>query len=192
MMVGVSGSGKSEFAKNHLIKGSGWYYVSRDQVRYSIIKEEDEYFSHEEEVFEECVKKIVWGLKNADLHYIIADATHLSESSRMKLLNALVKAGINLNSIDIIPVMIKTDIIVSLKRNSQRKGREKVPDNVIRKMALSLTDPIVDKFQYTAIMYVTEDDTYYTDTPKIMYHKNDIKMKEIPIKKVLEDKYGIK
>ena len=185
IMVGGSGSGKTEFAKYHLIKGAGWYYVSRDDIRYSIIKDDEEYFSHEKEVYAEFIKRIVWGIKNDDIHYVIADATHLHWGSREKLLNSLIRAGIDLKTIDIIPVMLKTDIVESIHRNDKREGRAKVAHSVIRSMNKTITDPITDNFEYTAIMYVNNGPVY-TEKPKFMYHKNDIKMKEVPIKEVLK------
>ena len=42
IMAGLPGSGKSTFAQKFLIKGNTWAYVSRDVIRFSIIKDEDE------------------------------------------------------------------------------------------------------------------------------------------------------
>ena len=45
IMVGIPGSGKSYFAKNILMTDDSWQYISRDEVRFSIIKDDEEYFS---------------------------------------------------------------------------------------------------------------------------------------------------
>ena len=47
-MVGCPGSGKSTWAKKHL---PDTYYVSRDEVRFSLLQDGEDYFSHEKEVF---------------------------------------------------------------------------------------------------------------------------------------------
>ena len=56
-MVGPPAAGKSYFAKNHLVKDDTWAYVSRDEIRFSIITEEDKYFSKEKEVFKSSSPK---------------------------------------------------------------------------------------------------------------------------------------
>lgn len=188
IMVGVPGSGKSYFAKNHMVKGAGWYYVSRDAVRYSIIKEEDGYFSHEKEVFMEFIKLITMGLRNPDIHYVIADATHLHWASRHKLLKALSIAGNDLNVIDIIPVMIDPDIKTAIERNDKRFGREKVDSAIIKHMYSSMTDPITDEFKYTAIMYVRDKPEEESVKPRRFYQKNEVRMKEVPIKSVIGER----
>ena len=45
LMCGAPGSGKSYFAKNILINDDHWFYVSRDEIRFRIIKNDEEYFS---------------------------------------------------------------------------------------------------------------------------------------------------
>lgn len=185
IMVGISGAGKSEFAKTHLIKGARWHYVSRDEIRFSKLQENETYFEHEDEVFQTYIDKIVWGLKHDDIFYVIADATHTSWSSRNKLINNLSKSGIRLKDIDIIPVVMKTDLAECIRRNANREGLAQVPNKVIERMYHQFTDPASDKFDYTAIMYVNNG-MEYTEKPKFMYHKNDMRIKEIPIKEVIK------
>lgn len=182
LMVGIPGSGKSYFAKNKLINGLGWRYISRDEVRYSIIKDEDEYFSHENEVFEKFVDNINASFLADSVNNIIADATHLNEKSRMKLLKAL-----KLKNIDVIPVVMETDLETSIKQNNNRKGRSNVPLSAIKRMYASMTDPVNDNFNYTAIMYVNKNKKVdYVEKPRFMYHKDNIRIKEIPIKNIIK------
>ena len=163
IMVGAPGSGKTWFAKQRLITGPGWFYVSRDEIRFSIIKEEEDYFSHEKEVYLEFIKKIVKGLKDPDIYYVIADATHLNWSSRNKLINNLIMAKLGLNEINIIPIVIESNIDDIFKRNKQREDRAVVPNSILKKMINSMTDPKQDPFSYTGIMYVDNSIHHYVE-----------------------------
>ena len=152
IMCGAPASGKSWFAKNKLMKDYGWDYISRDEVRFSMIKDGEEYFSHETAVFNEFVEKIAialdWGHDN-----VIADATHLNWGSRRKLLKALSKNCV-LEDVDVIPVVIDAKLEDILERNKLRDGRARVPEEIIRKMYSSISDPVKDPYKYTAIMRV--------------------------------------
>ena len=149
-MCGAPGSGKSYFAKNILINDDHWFYVSRDEIRFRIIKNDEEYFSHETEVYNCFVKNIQLLLDIIEKGNIIADATHLNKSSRLKLLNRL-----NLNKVNVIPVYFNTPEHICLERNEKRTGRAYVPPHVIHKMYLSRTHPSNDGFKYAGILEVS-------------------------------------
>ena len=153
IMCGASGSGKSYFAKTRLITGEHVCYVSRDEVRYSLITENDKYFSKENQVFAQFTNKIREALDNEKYTDIIADATHLNWNSRRKLLNAL---GLNNkhDNINIIPVWVTCDMNTILERNDQREGRARVPGEEIIKMIGRMRHPRSDPYKYTAIMEV--------------------------------------
>lgn len=152
LMCGAPGSGKTWFAKNKLMKGRDWEYISRDEVRFSIIKDNEEYFSHETTVFNEFVEKIAialdWGHDN-----VIADATHLNWGSRRKLLKALSKNCV-LEDVDVIPVVIDAKLEDILERNKLRDGRARVPEETIRRIYRNISDPAKDPYKYAAIMRV--------------------------------------
>lgn len=152
IMCGAPASGKSWFAKNKLMKDSNWDYISRDEVRFSMIKDDEEYFSHETAVFNKFVEKIAialdWGHDN-----VIADATHLNWGSRRKLLQALSKNCV-LEDVDVIPVVIDAKLKDIFEHNKLRNGRARVPEETIRKMYSSISDPVKDPYKYTAIMRV--------------------------------------
>ena len=77
VMVGIPGSGKSTFLKNHNIFFNEPYkIISRDEIRYSIISDEDEYFSKENEVFKKFIEEIKNSLLINEETY--ADATHIN------------------------------------------------------------------------------------------------------------------
>ena len=156
ILCGAPGSGKSYFAENYFLKDDTIYYVSRDKIRYSIIKEDDEYFSKETEVFNAFVWEIKNILDSKTIPYsgVVADATHLNWASRRKLLNALGILNGNYPNIDIIVVYIRPNLNTVLARNNSRTGRAKVPEDVVRRMYNSQTSPWEDPFKYTAVMEV--------------------------------------
>lgn len=155
LMCGAPGSGKTWFAKNKLMKGRDWEYISRDEVRFSIVKDSEEYFSHEKEVFANFIEKVAiafyWGGDN-----IIADATHLNWGSRRKFLEAF-KKYVPLEEVDVIPVVIEAKLEDILERNKLREGRARVPKKTIRRMRASMSDPEKDPYKYAAIMRVRNE-----------------------------------
>lgn len=137
MMVGIPGSGKSTWILNHQAKFKRPYkVVSRDQIRFSLVGEDEEYFSKEKEVFEKFVEAIKEGL-DSDLD-VYADATHLNEASRSKLLRAL---GTSLKGVKVEAIVIRPSFDTIVKQNAQRSGREFVPLSVIRRMNYQFTMP---------------------------------------------------
>lgn len=151
-MCGVPASGKTWFAKNKLMKDSNWDYISRDEVRFPMIKDGEDYFSHETAVFNAFIGKITFALEYGNDN-IIADATHLNWGSRRKLLKALEKY-ISLENVDIIPVVIDAKLEDILEHNKLRDGRARVPEETIRRMHRNISDPAKDPYKYTAIMRV--------------------------------------
>ena len=154
LMCGVPGVGKSWFAKNILMR-PGWIYISRDEIRFSIVKNEEEYFSHEKEVFRKFAERIaaalIW-----DTDDVVADATHLNWGSRRKLMGAL-KQYAFMENVQIIPVVVTASLKTILARNQLRNGRERVPEDVIIRMLKSMSNPEKDPYKYTAIMRVTNE-----------------------------------
>lgn len=138
IMSGIPGSGKSTFAKIHF---PDTLYVSRDEVRFSIVKENEEYFSKEDEVYNLFINKINAGLKEGK--DVVADATHLNSKSRMKLLACL---DIDPNETQIIVVFMRVPPKECINRNEKRKGtRSYVPIPVIWRMNKALKIPNFDE-----------------------------------------------
>lgn len=145
LMCGVPGSGKSTWVKNQLNKYPYSVHISRDEIRFSIVKENEDYFSQEKLVFQEFIRYI----KEAFLLYdnVFVDATHLNETSRNKVLNQL-----DLTDIDIIPVNFEVPLETCLNRNLLREGRSIVPDTVIRNMYKSFRPATVnEKYNYKEV-----------------------------------------
>lgn len=137
LLMGCPGSGKTYFAKN-IIDIHNYTYISRDEIRFSMVKENEEYFSKEKEVFAEFTAQISAALGRGE--NVIADATHLNRTSRKKLINAVT----GYTKLEIIHV--RRGLQVALDQNENRKGtRSYVPRSVIRRMWNCIEDPSKDE-----------------------------------------------
>lgn len=145
VLVGPPACGKTTFVKNQSLKGN---HISRDKIRFSLLEDGESYFGKEDLVFDEYVKQIQESLDAGQRTY--ADATHLNEKSRNKLLDRL-----NLENVDIYMVVFDTTLNECLERNSKREGRERVPETALKRMYLSKTNPRGDqKYRYKEIYEV--------------------------------------
>lgn len=140
ILCGVPGCGKSTWAWNFIKNDEGTLWVSRDEIRYSIIKDEEDYFSHEKEVSRKFVGTIQASL--VDGFDTIADATHLNEFSRRKLTQSI---DMLFTDYEIKYVVFNVDLKTCLERNAQREGRAVVPENVIRNMYRDFRPPTLDE-----------------------------------------------
>lgn len=137
ILCGPSGCGKSTWAHTNM---QDTMYVSRDEIRFRLVGEDESYFSREKEVFKEFVKEIVSRLKiGTDT---IADATHLNQFSRRKLTQAI---DMQFQNYEIIYVVFNTDADTCVERNKARTGRRNVPENVIRNMCRDFRAPTMDE-----------------------------------------------
>ena len=137
ILCGPSGCGKTTWAHDYM---QDTMYVSRDEIRFRLIKENEDYFSREKEVFKEFVNEIVSRLKvGCD---VIADATHLNEFSRRKLTQAI---DMSITEYEIVYVVFNVDAETCVARNANRTGRANVPENVIRNMCRDFKRPTLDE-----------------------------------------------
>lgn len=137
ILCGIPGSGKSTWARKQ-IENYGtdkMVWISRDKIRFNLVKPDEEYFSRENEVVSIFVDEIQKAIDNRT-PFVLADATHLNRKSRCQLLNQLV-----LDNTSVCYVYFDVPLSVALERNAKRQGRERVPDSVIEKMYRSFSKP---------------------------------------------------
>ena len=132
---GPPASGKSTWIRAHLTPGSEW--ISRDNVRFAIIGDDEDYFSHEDEVFDTFIAYINQTLENPDVHTIFIDATHLNRRSRNKTLSRVRKQYIE----ELNCVCFTTPLETCITRNHLREGRAKVPQSAIENMFKACAAP---------------------------------------------------
>lgn len=156
----MTGSGKSTWIQNNLHTFEGYtLVVSRDEIRFLLVPEGEDYFSRETEVYAKFIEDIQFGLNYED--NVIADATHLNEGSRSKLLRRI---GSALKDVEVIAVVIKVPLEVSLDQNEKRKGsRAYVPRSVIRRMYHQFTMPTFEEgFDKIYVYNPYKEDAKYT------------------------------
>lgn len=151
VMCGIPGSGKSTWARENISTAAK--IVSRDEIRFSLVSDTEQYFSHEGEVWIEFIDQIKTGLELYD--EVIADATHLNEVSRSKLLRAL---GTSLKDVEVQAVFLATSLSTALKRNNTREGRAFVPQDQIKRMFNRTTIPAFEE-GFNKIIIVSENGT---------------------------------
>ena len=153
LMVGCPASGKSTFIKKQIPLMTNARAISRDEIRFALVAEDEPYFSREDEVYECFINEIRQALIECD--HVFVDATHISEGSRKK---TLIRLKPFINQCQVFPVVFNTTEETCLLRNSYREGRRQVPESAIKNMKKSMTDPVYDKFfKYSDILYVEED-----------------------------------
>ena len=135
ILCGVPGAGKTSWA-NSFRQNINTCYVSRDDIRMSLLKEGEDYFSHEKEVFFTFVKTIATNLDEG--YHVIADATHINAKSRAKLIHAV---DMYVTNYEIIFIYFNIDVELCLTRNAMRKGRACVPEDTLRAMYDNFTVP---------------------------------------------------
>ena len=148
IMCGPAGSGKTTWIREHATPGTS-AHISRDRIRFCIVKEDEYYFSKEDEVYEEFIRQIAHAFEIPWVDEVYADATHLTSKSRHKLVLAVEKYFLNF---DLIAIVVKPELEQCLAQNAQRTGRECVPETVIRNMYTSYQSPLQDNLRYDMII----------------------------------------
>lgn len=156
IMCGPAGCGKSTFLSNCANKISvGCAVVSRDEIRFNMLDNDDSYFAKEKKVFTKFTSTIASALSYSD---VFADSTCINEDSRKKLITGVKKYN---KDFDIVALFFYNDNILDrcLTQNARRGGRAHVPDDAIVRMCADFTVPKKSEgFKY--VVNVLEDDIY--------------------------------
>ena len=134
VMIGAPGCGKSTYIKNHIKDNE--IVISRGTIRFSMLKDEDEYFSKEKQVYDEFIKQINAAIADETDFYV--DQTSLNRGARNKLFSRLEK-----RPEQVIGIYFNTPLETILQRNAQRTGRALVPEDAVINMYNSIQEPIM-------------------------------------------------
>ena len=142
LMVGVAGSGKSTNAKKFYTYmtdlGHTCAIISRDVIRFALLKDGEDYFSHEDDVWINFVNQAAESLRVNEI--TILDATHLTAAARKKIVDAVKKKYWD-EDISLEAVVMDECVDTCLKNNANRVGRAHVPEATIWRMCEQLTIP---------------------------------------------------
>lgn len=142
ILCGPSGCGKSTWANQFMNDHNtdDIRYVSRDEIRFSLVGEDEDYFAREKDVFRKFSGTIAQTL--VDGFDVIADATHLNEFSRRKLTQAI---DMRFTEYEIVYVVFQADAEICIAHNIAREGRANVPENIIRNMCRDFRAPSLEE-----------------------------------------------
>ena len=132
VMIGAPGCGKSYYIKQHLKDNE--IVISRDAIRFNILKDTDAYFSKEKQVYNEFIKQINAAI--ADDRDFYVDQTSLNRGARAKLFSHLERKPNK-----IIAIYMNTPLEKILYQNSLRTGRALVPEDAVINMFNSIEKP---------------------------------------------------
>lgn len=147
---GPAASGKSTWIQNQMKENTNSIWCSRDKARFSLLKEEDDYFSKEDEAYALWIEQIQKGINNK-IENIYIDATHLTQKARNQMLDSIC-----LNEeCNLIPVNFMTTAEQCIANNENRTGRAYVPHSVIKQMCNTFIPATYkEKYNYTNIITV--------------------------------------
>lgn len=127
VLCGIPGSGKSTWIINQM-RLMRDVLISRDNIRFMLLKDDDDYFACEEKVRNMFFQAIKNNTANDDFDNLYIDATHLTRKARSQVRSWIRRRPYQ------IAVSFEVPLEVALERNAQRTGRAKVPETVIYNM----------------------------------------------------------
>lgn len=139
VMCGPAGSGKSTWLTKQMEPKTD-VCISRDNIRFMLLKDGEDYFAHESKVkniFFDAIRGNTFISKDFD--NVFVDATHLTPKSRRQTMNHIAPDTHK------IAVYFDVPIEVALERNARREGRARVPEDAIKNMYNSFRAPKISE-----------------------------------------------
>lgn len=137
VMVGIPASGKSTYIAEHM--GENDICISHDKIRFAMVREDEDYFAKEKEVYSAFIAAIDKALEGNYAH-VWVDATHISKASRAKLLRRL-----HVHPTKTVAIVMNTDFNTCRSRNIGREGRACVPSSAMNKMHYDFEEPNLEE-----------------------------------------------
>lgn len=132
VMIGAPGCGKSYYIKQHLKDNE--IVISRDAIRFNMLKDTDAYFSKEKQVYNEFIRQINAAIADDKDFYV--DQTSLNRGARAKLFSHLERKPNKM-----IAIYMNAPLEKILYQNSLRTGRALVPEDAVINMFNSIEKP---------------------------------------------------
>lgn len=134
-LVGISGSGKSTFALEHVRRHSNYKRVNKDELRFMIHDEDFKGFDRRKETFVLSCRDHILRQALNDGYNVVVDDTNLEEKHFAKVCQIAEQVA---RAKDVtVTVQVKvfdTPLDECLRRNALRSGKTCIPEDVIRKM----------------------------------------------------------
>lgn len=140
ILCGPPGAGKTYWANAFITGNPEVRYVSRDEIRFAMLQDGENYFSHEKKVFKKFGGTIAQTL--VDGFDVIADATHLNARSRKKLTNRI---DYFIKDYEIVYVVFLTSYEKCCENNSKRQNLQYVKPTAIHDMMNLFVKPSLEE-----------------------------------------------
>ena len=148
LLCGIPASGKSTWVKQHAKPNT--IVISRDEIRLSMLGEDDDYFSHEKDV-----RKEVYRQANAALmagKNVIIDQTSVSKASRALILSYIYAA----DSFGVIYFDVPFEVCVERNNQRDKESRSFVPKIAMTRFYKQFEKPTI-KEGFSTIVKVDKD-----------------------------------